>query len=573
MRIPGETHVARLRRIHTGLDLERSTYIDHWREISRYIEPRLGRYFVTDKNKGEKRHQSVIDNTGRIAHRTLSAGLMSGVTSPARPWLKLTLRDRSRAQAGPVREWLDTLGSLMLQIFAASNTYRALGSLYNEIPLFGNGCTIVVRDFENVIHHYPLTIGSYWLGADSRGYINRVHRSLMLSTTQMVEQFVHKGGGKMDWSRVSQAVKSAWDSRSFSQQFRVIHVIEPRLHRDSTKRDAINMPFASTYFEEGEHDHRPPLSESGFKRFRALAPRWDVRAEDTYGTGPGMEALGDVKSLQHAHINKATAIDYGVKPPLVVPTAYQEAHTARLPGGIFFVDTASSDKAIRSAFDVNLDMGALREDIADTRARVRAAFFADLFLMMANDTRSGITATEVAERHEEKLLVLGPVLERLHDELLSPLISVTFDDIMAANLMPPAPQELQDQEIEVEFISTLAQAQRMVGAAGLNRLVSTVGQIAQAKGDPTVWYKINVDQVVDQFAEMYGAPAKVLVPDDEAAARREAEMQAMRAQQQAAQMPAVIEGAKTAGEIDTQGLQDVMNLVTGYNTPSPAQIV
>jgi hypothetical protein len=137
-----------------------------------------------------------------------------------------------------------------------------------------------------------------------------------------------------------------------------------------------------------------------------------------------MEALGDVKQLQHGQLRKAQAVDYMVKPPLQIPTAMKNMPLATLPGGAMYVDQNHPHGGIRSAFDVKLDVSHQLEDIRDVRERINQTFYVDLFLMLAQAEQGGqpITAREVAEKHEEKLLMLGPVLERLHNELLKPKI-------------------------------------------------------------------------------------------------------------------------------------------------------
>ena len=52
----------------------------------------------------------------------------------------------------------------------------------------------------------------------------------------------------------------------------------------------------------------------------------------------------------------------------------------------------------------------------DTQNAIKQGFFNDLFLMILSD--KNMTATEVARRHEEKLAILGPVIERQNSEML-----------------------------------------------------------------------------------------------------------------------------------------------------------
>lgn len=541
---------------------ERSSWITHWREVSEYQQPRAGRFVTTDRNRGDKRANHILDNTAVFGARTLAAGLMSGVTSPARPWFRLEIKDKDLMEAGPVKAWLHDTAALLRAIFAASNTYRSLHTVYEELGLFGTAASIVLSDFDNVIHHYPLTVGEYALATNSKGEVDTLCREFQMTVAQVVEQFGE--------ANCSQAVRDLYRRGAYDSWVDVVHMIEPRRQRDVTKRDGRNMPYASVYLEPGKDNTDNFLSESGFMRFPVIAPRWVVTGNDIYGTSPGMECLGDVKQLQHQQLRKGQAIDYQVNPPLQVPTKYKEATRARLPGGVFYVDSVGQGQGVRSAFDVNLNLQHLMLDIQDVRERIRSAYYADLFLMLANDTRSGITATEVAERHEEKLLMLGPVLERLHNELLSPLIDIAFDYANRAGILPPPPDELQGMELGVEFISVLAQAQRAVATQGMDRLLGTVSQMAAVK--PEVLDKINFDQVVDNYGEAYGVDPKIIVPDDQVAVLRQQRAQAMQAQQMAASVPQAVDSVKTAGEINMDGLGDVLNGLMGYNTPSPSSV-
>jgi head-to-tail connecting protein len=215
-------------------------------------------------------------------------------------------------------------------------------------------------------------------------------------------------------------------------------------------------------------------------------------------------------------------------------------------------------------------LSGLLTDIQDVRQRIYQAFYADLFLMLANQPPTGrqITAREIAERHEEKLLMLGPVLERLHDELLSPLVDITFSKQIAAGILPPPPPELQDMELKVEFVSTLAQAQKAVGLGSLDRLLGTVGLIATGKGDPSPWDKLDTDQIIDKYADMLGADPSVIVSDDKIVFMRESRKKALAAQQLAAAAQPMAQAAaavKTMGEADGEKAQSNLDRVMGYS--------
>ena len=535
---------------------ERSSWIDHYREISEHVLPRSGRFLTADRNKGDRKHNSIYDSTGTRALRILAAGMMAGMTSPARPWFRLTTSVPELDESAAVKRWLADVTRMMQMVFAKSNTYLAFHSIYEELGAFGTGASIVLPDFQGVVHHHKLTAGEYAIATDSRGVVDTLYREFDMTVGQMVAEF-----GK---DAVSPSVLGMYDRGSYDKWVTVTHAIEPRRDREAGKRDSKNMPWRSVYFESGGNDDKL-LRESGFKEFPALCPRWMTSGGDIYGNSPAMEALGDIKQLQHEQIRKAQGIDYKVNPPLQLPTSMKGRDADTLPGGVSYYDAANPGGGIRSAFEVNVDLSHLLEDIRDVRERINSAFYADLFLMLANGANTQMTATEVAERHEEKLLMLGPVLERLHNEILSPKIDMTFTRMVEAGIVPTPPEELQGMELNVEFVSMLAQAQRAIATNGVDRFVGNLGAVAQIK--PEVLDKFDADRWADAYGDMLGIDPELIVPGEKVALIRQARAE----QQQAASQSALMnQGADTAaklGSIDTSkqnAMTDVMRNLTGY---------
>ena len=545
------------------LRTERATWWSHWQEVTTYLLPRNGRYFEQDRNKGHRRHNSIYDNTGTRALRTLGAGMMAGATSPARPWFRLGTADPELNRYSPVRLWLNDVTERMQLVFQKSNTYRTLHGVYEELGAFGTAGSIVLADPKTAIHHYPVTIGEYAIATDYQGRVNTLYREFQKTVGEVVREFGYK--------KCSTSVKNLYDRGSLDQWITIIHAIEPRddRDRDFKKNDNMNMAYKSCYFEQGG-DGEDVLRESGYKEFPAVIPRWGVAGGDVYGNSPGMEALGDIKQLQHEQLRKAQGIDYQTKPPLQVPSYMKNRDVDSLPGGVTFID--GQQGKIETAFNVNLNLNHLLADIQDVRQRINGSFYADLFLMLANATDTRMTATEVAERHEEKLLMLGPVLERLHNELLDPLIDNTFNRMIEANLIPPAPEEMQGMELNVEFVSMLAQAQRAIGTNSVDRYVNSMGMVAQMK--PDVLDKFDSDAWADGYADMLGVDPKLIIGGERVARvrkERAAAQQAMAQQEAQAQM---IDNATKLNNSKTgePSLMDVMNQFSGYNSPSPLEV-
>lgn len=545
-----------IRRLGT-LKTERSSWVEHWKEISTYLLPRSGRYFIQDRNKGQRRHNSIYDSTGTRAHRVLAAGMMSGMTSPARPWFKLATSDPDLMKYQPVKIWLNQVSDLIHAVFQRSNTYRMLHQVYEELGGFGSAASILMPNFKNVIHHYPLTAGEYCFAANWEGEIDTLYREFQKPVGQIVKEF--------GINACSPTIQNLFNRGNLDAWVTLVHAIEPRADRDPKGRSPKDMPWRSVYFEHGGNGEKF-LRESGFQKFRGLCPRWQVKGGDIYGESPAMEALGDIKQLQHEQYRKAQSIDYKTNPPLQVPSGMKGRDVERLPGGVSYVDMAGPNNAIRTAFDVNIDLSHLLLDIQDVRQRIESCFYADLFLMLANQSDSRMTATEVAERHEEKLLMLGPVLERLQNELLDPLIEMAFDEVMESGIAPPPPDELQGHEVNVQLVSILAQAQRAVGVNGIDRFIGTVGGVAQVK--PEVLDKIDGDKLIHIYADSLGVDPQIIKSDDEVAAIRQ---QRQKAAQQAQQSEMLNQAADTAKNLaaakttEPSALTGVMDQLTGYN--------
>ena len=549
-----------------SLKLERSSWISDWQELARFMLPRAGRFALTDRNSGRRKDQAIYDNTATRAVRVLAAGLMSGMTSPARPWFRLTTPDPDLAKNAEVKVWLAAVTQKILDVFQASNTYLTLHTAYEELAVFGTTASVAMDDFDTVLWHNHSPVGEFALASNFKGQVDTIFREFQKPVGEIVKEF--------GYDNCSLAVKNLYDRGSVDSWVTLVHAIQPRADRDLSKKDGKNKAWTSCYFEQGS-DNRSYLREGGYDQFPALVARWAKQGGDIYGTSPGMEALGDTKQLQHQQLRKANGIDYQTKPPLQVPTNLKNSEVDMLPGGITYVDSASAQNAVRPLFDVNINMQHLLADIQDVRQRIQQSFFSDLFLMLANDSTGQMTATEVAERHEEKMLVLGPVLERLHTELLEPLVDMTFGKLLAAGALPPPPEALQGVTLDVQFVSVLAQAQRAIGVNGIDRFVGNLGAVAQI--NPGVLDKFDADKWADIYSDSLGVDPSLIIADDKVAIIRQQRAQAQAQAAKVAQAEQAASAAQKLGSVQTQGGQsnaavDLMNQFSGYGSPTGAEL-
>ena len=521
----GKTLLERMQERWSRLDSIYSSWRTQHQLISRHYLPWTGRFWVENRNEGWVRNDDILDNTPERAVRILSAGLTAGASSPARPWFTLATRDRSLMKQHEVRLWLDEVTEIILQTFSRSNTYRSLQQLYTECPLYGTAAAIVEPDPENGIFIRVLTAGQYRVASDPKGRVATLYREFEMSVSQIVREF--------GLEKCSDRVKSLFREGNLDEGITVVHAIEPRTDRNPNFDDAKHMPWRSVYWERGESTDgvRDVLRESGFRRFPCVVPRWSVLPQDDYGSGPGMTALGDVIQLQQEQYRKSQLIDFSSDPAMLLPSDMKNQEVDLAPGGKNYSDASGTNRA-GPLWQPGQQLQPLLMDIQDVRTRINAAWFADMFLMIAQ-TDKNMTATEVAERHEEKLLMLGPALERLHNELLDPLVTLTFQYLLEAGELPPIPNELSGSSVDIQFVSMLAQTQRAVGARTIDRFLATASAVASAK--PEILDRIDADAFIEDLAERLNVPAKLLVSRQDADQLRQARNQ-MQAQQAQADM-------------------------------------
>lgn len=540
-----------------AMKTERVSFESHWKDLAQFVQPRRGRFFTSDRNKGDKRHNFIINNKASQAHKIARAGLFAGVMSPTRPWFKLTTPDAALSDFAPVRIWLDDVEAAMRNIFNQSNLYNMAPSMLGELLLFGTGCMSHVDDTENVARFFTHTIGSYWVTQNERFEIDTMYREMELRVEQIVAQF--------GLENASVRVKQHWDKGDYDVWIPVTHVVEPNPFPNPTSILATRKPWRSVWYETGTNTTNPGisgddvnqkfLSTSGFDEFPVYVPRWDTTGEDIYGTDcPGMTSLGDIRGLQVEEKRKAQAIDKMVNPPLTGPSAFRNVPVSSLPGGLSIADTGQGTDGLRPIYTVNPQLNDLKEDIHSVEQRIDQAFFVDMFLAISN--MEGIqprNQLELAKRDGERLLQLGPVLERVHGEFLTRLIDRTFQQMVRADILPPPPEELQGSVLKVEFISSLAQAQRAVATSGIEQLAAFVGQIAQM--NPAAVDKFNADQSIDEYSKLIGVSPRLIVSDEDVAIKRAEDARQAQMQQALEMTESLSKSAASASQATAPGAE------------------
>lgn len=534
-----------LTRRRKGMDVEYQQWEPHFRELRDAIQPSRGRFSLGENRSGSTMNKRIIDSAGRKGLRTLKAGMMAGITSPSRPWFKLGLHDLTYEDVPAVKAYMHEATRRMYIVLRGSNIYRTLDACYGDLGLYGTFGGLITANFENVIQSHSFPMGLYRLGENEDGLVDVLHWDIRMTVKQVVQKF--------GLERCSNSVQSRYKNNDMHTWVDVCAAVEVRMERDPMSPLAVNKPLAAFYWEKSRKDGF--LSIGGHGTNGILGPRWESVEGETWATScPGMDALGDCVQLQQQHKDKAMAIQLSYAPSMQGPAGFKKRYR-NVPNGVTTVATTDLQKGgLRPVHEVKPDVQWLLADINETRQRVDESFFVDLFRMASQYGVQGVkdvTATAIAEMHEEKLVVLGPVLESLDNGLLSPIIESTFHYMQEAEILPEAPDEIAGRPIHVEFIGLLAQAQKAIGLASIERTIGFAGSLAQLK--PDVLDKLDEDAAMDAFGDQVGPPPGMIRTNEQAGELRAARAKAAQQQQVMENAQPMAQAAKLISEANERG--------------------
>lgn len=544
----------------SALEMYRWSWWQHWARLAEYFLPRRYHWLIIANrtDRGFPINQNIIDATPVVASRVLASGLMSGLTNPTRPWFRLEVPNPKLMESQAVKIWLDEVQRRMMRIMAGSNFYDSLAQMYYDLVVFGTAPVIMYEDNETLIRCYNPCAGEYYLGVDETLRVDTLGRKFTLTINQIVGQF---GEDNVD-AGMLQDYKAG--GAAAEREYVIAHMIEPNRpvqikDQDSQYPVPRKFKYRETYWVYAGGKDRP-LAIRGFNGEPFIAPRWDVTSNDPYGRSPCMDALPDNMQLQLETKRKAEAIEKQVRPPLLADVSLKNEPTSSVAGGITYVANLSGAVGMKPVYEVNPDLGAMREDLKEIQERIKNILFNDLFLMISNlDTVR--SATEVDARREEKLVQLGPVIERLQNEGLSKLVYRVFEIAERKGMIPPAPPELQGVPIEVKYVSMLAEAQRATDTASIERLYQFAGNIAGAV--PDILDNLDSDEAIDVYADLLHVDARVVRDPKKVAQLRQKRQQQQQQADILQQTLAGAKGAKDLSDTNVGGGRNVLQMMMG----------
>jgi hypothetical protein len=506
------------------LEGQRQNWETHWQEVADYMQPRKADV-TKQRARGDKRMEQVFDSSPIQAVELLAASLHGMLTNPSTPWFTLRFKDEEIENEDEAKLWLEASTDAMYTAFNRSNFQQEIFELYHDLITFGTAAMFIEEDDDDIIKFSTRHINEVFIAENDKGRIDTIYRRFKISARAAMQKF---------GEAVSSDVQSAFKKDPY-KEVEILHAVYPRSDFNPNKKDKKNMPFESVYIEFKNGNE---LSVSGFREFPFVVPRYLKASNEIYGRSPAMTALPDVKMLNEMCKTTIKAAQKQVDPPLLVPDDGFLLPVRTVPGGLNFYRSGTRDRIEPLNIGANNPLGLNMEQ--QRRDSIRAVFYVNQLMMQDGPQ---MTATEVIQRNEEKMRLLGPVLGRLQSELLKPLIDRVFAILLRNNMLPAAPEFLSGRDIEIEYVSPLAKAQKSTELQSIMRAVEILGSLANVA---PVFDYINFDNLVKHLADIVGVPQKILKTQSQVNAERQ---QAQQQQQEMQQMQQLQQVAKAGGDI------------------------
>lgn len=512
-----------------------------WQDLADYFLPRSVRFLARTVNKPPTKNKKIKDSTPLLAVRNFSSGMMSGATSPATNWFKVKIRNYGQEVSYPVKTWCNSVENLFRDIFNSSNLYRILPAVYKQLGVFGISVLGLMNDEVSVLRCQLLPIGSYRIAKNQKGEVDTICRVYMETAKNLYDKFGEEN--------VSKEVLEAIQSNRYEDLFEVVHFVEPNKDYMPDSVWAEDKEFVSVYYEFTSSEDKF-LSKSGFDKFPYAVFEAEVNGEDVYPCEcPGVNALPDVKQLMSMIIDEGKAVKKMISPTYKGPASLKNKKMIDAPAA--FIEEDENGRGLSPIYEVNPRVLEVDSIIEKLKTSIKEIFYNDLFAMILNTAERSRTATEVNELKEEKMVLLSPLLQQIHNGL-NQIIDWVFQESIQLNILPEPPAEIMGQEMDIEFVSTLAQAQKAVKISAMERFTTFTVNLAQAL-DSSLKNKLNASKIIDDYADYVNISPEQVISTEEFEKQKQKEAEAQNQKQAIEQVKESSEIIKNIAGVDSYG--------------------
>ena len=497
--------------------------------------------FVSLRSVGEKRREKIFDSTPLRALTLFSSVMHNLLTPSAQHWFEIQLKDPILSQDKDVQLWLEEITRLVMEAFNRphNNFHPSMHEYLLDLGAFGTGVMYVKDVPAEGPHFMTFPLYDCYLAKNELGRVDTIYRVYEHTAKELLETW---------GENVPEKVLKAKEKNSIYDKFACCHVVKPT---HTFKQPVQNrFPWTSIYFMP---DEKEVLSIGGFNEFPFVCSRWERNSLETYGRGPGGEALADVKMLNEMEKTYLKALQKMVDPPLMVPDDGFINPVRTTPGGLNYYRSGLGKDERIFPLPAMQRLDYAENKMGQVRQSIEKAFYLDMMELPGPTAQDGdvlrFTATEVQARQRDRMQILGPLISRQEIEMLGPLIERTVNIMIQNNMLPQPPEiVLEQKEFKIEYRNPISIAMRGYELNSISQLIQFLAPMAQI--DPTVMQRLDVSRIAELGAEILRTPPSVIKDEAQFNAEMEAQQQqqALMAQLQQGQIVAGIDETSASAE-------------------------
>ena len=526
-----------------ALFTQRKTVEQTWDLIEQFIMPiRGGKFFENQQSEHEidwRRGRQVFDSTAQNAMYTLASSMHGALTSPSLRWFSLKFRNDKLNANTTNAQWLEECSNAIFFALQDSNFNLEVNEGYLDLAGFGTSVIfeepISDTSWEGLDFN-ALPIRESYFETDHRGRVFRFYRLLQWTAVQIVSKF---------GDDVPDEIKDkAKNSQSVDEKIDIIFCVYPRKDIGDTTWSKKLVPTKRKYGFKYilRKDGEMLGKEGGYYEMPAYVPRWQKASGSQWGFSPATIALSDVLTLNALVELILQAMEKVVDPANLTTERGLISDLDLGAAGLTVV--RNIDDLVPYESKANFNASTLL--VEDLRNRIRQTFLVDQLELKESPAMS---ATEVNARLDLMQRLLGPVMGRLQNDFLDPMVERTFRILWRNDLLPDAPEGVKEEEFDIEYTGPMARAQRTDRIQSIEGYLNAVGAMGEML--PEMVALIDQEGTGRLLAALRGAPVEILkteaVYKEEKKQRdeEEKELRKMQAQQMAG------EANKAQGEGET----------------------
>lgn len=300
------------------------------------------------------------------------------------------------------------------------------------------------------------------------------------------------------------AVQATWPTANIPDK-----ILKKAEKDPSTEMEIINgnlfNPKDGKYYNVIIHEEsKTLLFDQAFDTQRLIPFRWHVVPGESYGRGPAMQCLPDIRTLNKIVEFKLQSLALAVGGVWTgINDGIFNPNTVRIaPKTIIPVGSNNNQNPTLRPLEFGGDPASVEMSIRELQEKINRSFFANPLGDITDPVRS---ATENMIRQQEMLKQAGASFGRLYTELIEVLMEAGIDILAGLGRLPPL--NVNGEEVTIKHVSPLAKAEDIEDFQNiLTWAQSNIGIV----GPEVFMGSVKVENFPQVTSEMLGIPAELV---------------------------------------------------------------